>query len=71
MDDKEKLILIAQVFGQLNGKFTAQMIYDFIFTNKHKFRKAMTSKRIGVLLSRSNKFERIESKSHSVYYKVV
>ena len=55
MNDKEKLILIAQVFGHLKGTFTAQMLYDFIFT----YNKEMTLKRVGVLLSRSNKIRKI------------
>ena len=59
MNDKEKLILIAQVFGHLKGTFTAQMLYYFIFTYKYKFNKEMTLKRVGVLLSRSNKIRKI------------
>lgn len=55
--DVDKLIVIAETYSRIKGPFTANQLYDFLLQNNFKFHSDFTPRRIGVVLSRSSKFD--------------
>lgn len=62
MRDFDKLMTIAQTYSYIKGSFTAKELYEFIRQNNYKFHSDYTSKQIGLNLSKSIKFKKIEEK---------
>lgn len=68
LDDRERLITIAQTYSFIKGEFTAKMLYDFIMSNNYKFRtNGLTSRQIKTYVGSSKKFK-ITNKNGTVYY---
>lgn len=72
MKDKEKLLLVAEVYSLLNGIVTPNQLQSFLIGSTIKFKGGVPNTRaIGKQLSLSRKFERVEKKNNVSYYKVI
>lgn len=58
--DTDKLIVITETYFHIKGPFTANQLYDFLLDNDFKFHSDFTSRRIGVVLSKSSKFSSVK-----------
>lgn len=68
--DDEKLLEIVNRYAKTHPIFTADMVFDYIFHKKIKFRKAMSKRRVGFFLSKSKQFKKTE-KSGKIIYEVM
>lgn len=69
--DYEKILTIAQCYGFIYGKFTAQNIYDFILQHNFKFKtNGIDTRAIGSYLGKSVKFCS-EKKGRATYFEAV
>lgn len=58
--DRDKLLIIAQTYYYIKGRFTAHQLYSFLQSNDFKFHGNFSARQIGAILQRSNKFNRIK-----------
>lgn len=67
--DNEKLDDILKEMVDNCGEFSSEMVYDYILNRDIKFKKDISTKKIGYYISTSGKFEKFRNKNKN-YYKV-
>ena len=67
--DNEKLDDILKEMVDNRGEFSSEMVYDYILNRDIKFKKDISTKKIGYYISTSGKFEKFRNKNKN-YYKV-
>lgn len=65
--DEQKLYNIIKEVSNKNEVFTSEMVYDYIFNRSIKFRKNMSTKKIGYYISTSGKFDKFKTKNRTHY----
>ena len=72
LSDRDKLIKITLEYAKVkNSIFTSEMIFDYILNQNIKFKKAMSTRRIGRTLStEKDVFMKMDKVRNHQYFKV-
>ena len=67
MSDEDKLLMLAKKYFTKHGEFTSAMLFHYVLRQKTKFRRDMTTRRIGRILTASKKYEKVRKKCMTYY----